>query len=127
MKKSYRLAQEAVYAAALKGIGITPKKVTAHRDASATVKANEKQVEKVKTLAGVEIIHEGKGEVTLRLPAAIEYHNANPPLRTEAEWEALRQEAQERQAKRDARRALEAAELGEGAEEGFDASETDAQ
>lgn len=106
MKKSYRLHQEALYRDALKGARIQVKKVTAHKDASATIPSNEKTAEAVKKLQGVEILAEGKTELTFRLPAAVEWHAQNPPNFT-AEQRA------EQQAERDARKAARVAKRAE--------------
>lgn len=105
MKKSYRIAQEKTYTDALASVKVKVKKVTAHRDASATIASSEKINELVKSLPGVEILAEGKTEITFRIPAAVEYHNSNPPLLTEVEKAAQEAERDARKAERDAKRA----------------------
>lgn len=109
MKKSYRLAQEATYAAALKAVKVSVKKVTAHKDGSATIAANEKVAAAVKRIEGVQVLAEGKGELTFSIPAAMEYHAANPPLWTEEQKAAMAAEAAQRKAERAAKRADAAA------------------
>jgi hypothetical protein len=109
MKKSYRIAQETIYTQALATVKVKVKKVTAHRDGSATIPSNEKVNAAVKSLPGVEVLAEGKTEITFRIPAAVEYHLQNPPLLTEAERQ---QQEAERAAKREARAAKRTAEQG---------------
>lgn len=104
MKKSYRLAQEAAYAAALKTVKVTVKKVTAHKDGSASIPATEKVVAAVKRIPGVIVISAGDGEIRFTVPAAVEYHAANPPLFTEAEKAADAEAKAARKAERLAKR-----------------------
>jgi len=104
VKKSYRIAQEKIYTDALAAVKVKVKKVTAHRDGSATIPVNEKSLPVVKGLANVEILAEGKTEMTIRIPAAVRYHNDNPPLLTEAERDAQKAEAEKKRAERAANR-----------------------
>ncbi len=126
MKKSYRLAQEANYAAALKSVKVVVKKITAHKDGSATIPATEKVIAAVKRIEGVEVIAEGKGEITFRIPVATEYHTANPPLWTEAQKAAMAAEAAARKAERAAKRAAAEVEMDEEEEDDSEGDEEDA-
>ncbi len=103
MKKSYRLAQERIYtdAITLASNGkAKPKKVTAHRDASATVWTDPKLTALIKAIPGVDILEEGKTEITFTVPAALEYHTSNPPLFTAEEKEEMERAKAERAANR---------------------------
>lgn len=104
MKKSYRLHQEALYRDALKAARIQVKKVTAHKDASATIPSSERIATAVKALPDVEVLAEGKTEITFRLPAALEWHNQNPPNITPEERAQQEAERQARLAAREAKR-----------------------
>lgn len=112
MKKSYRIQIETIYTAALQSVRVKAKKVTAHRDASATVRGDEKVVSAVKRLPDVEVISEGKGEITFRIPAAQEYHNAHPPLFTDAE--KAQQEADKEARRRERKQREDEAFMAEG-------------
>lgn len=119
MKKSYRLAQEATYAAALKEVRVVVKKVTSHKDGSASIPATEKVVAAVKRIKGVVVISEGDGEIRFTVPAALEYHTANPPLFTEEEKAAAAADKEARKAARAQKRAaaeVEVEDEGEGEE-----------
>lgn len=103
MKKSYRLHMEDLYVQALKSVRVQAKKVTAHKDASATIASNEKTAEAVKKIPGVELLNDGKTELTFRIPAAVEWHNQNPPNFTADERAAAEAERAARKAAREAK------------------------
>jgi len=127
MKKSYRLNQEALYAAALKTVRVTVRKVTVHLDASATVKGDERVEKAIRRIEGVEVKSVGGGEITFRVPAAAQYDAANPPRFTEAEKAAEAAAKAERKAERASKQdAANAATLEEdAAAEETDADDTD--
>ena len=104
MKKSYRIALEDIYTTALAGKGIAVEKVTAHRDASATIRAGEDVQAVIQTIPGVEIVASSSVQITFHIPAAHEYHNQNPPLKTEEEKEQERLEKEQRKAERAAKK-----------------------
>lgn len=121
MKKSYRLHQEGLYRDALKAARVQVKKVTAHKDGSATIPSNEKIVAQVKGLPGVVVLAEGKTEITFSLPAALEWHKENPPNFTQ---EQRNEQKAERDARKTAREAKRLAQ-GEGDEGDDDGDEPD--
>lgn len=106
MKKSYRVAQEATYGDALRAVKVRVEKVTVHLDGSATIPTTEKATAAVKRIEGVEIISEGKTELTFTIPEAMKYHAEHAPRFTEAEKAKL---AEEREARKSARRNKEVA------------------
>jgi hypothetical protein len=105
LKKSYRLNMEALYAAALKSVRVTVRKVTVHLDGSATVKGDAKVEAAIRRIQGVNVLSAGGGEITFTVPNALEHHVANPPRLTEAEKAQLAAEKAQRKAERDAKRA----------------------
>lgn len=121
MKKSYRLNMEALYAAALKTVRVTVRKVTVHLDASATVKGDEKVANAIRRIEGVEVLSAGGGSVTFRIPAAAQYHAEHAPRMTQAEKEAAAAEKAQRKAERAAKRAEAQVE-----DDGAEVEETDA-
>lgn len=123
MKKSYRLAQEAAYAAALKTVKVTVKKVTAHKDGSASIPGNAAVLAAVKRIAGVTVISTGDGIIRFTVPAAVEYHTANPPLYTEEQKAAMEAEKAARKAARLAKRESAAVESEEEEGDSTDAEE----
>jgi outer membrane protein assembly factor BamA len=103
MKKSYRIAQESNYIRALNQVGVkaTAEHVTVHRDGSATVVGvTEKALTRVMKIPGVEVLKTGKLEVTISIPAAVAYHEANPPFITPEEKAAEEAAKLERAANR---------------------------
>jgi hypothetical protein len=105
MKKSYRLAQEANFAAALKTVRVTVRKVTVHLDGSATVKGDEKVANAIRRIPGAEVLSAGGGSITFRVPTATEYHAEHAPRMSQAEKDAAAAEKAQRKAERAAKRA----------------------
>jgi hypothetical protein len=109
MRKDFRIQIENIHKAALESVGVKGvKKITAHRDASATVASSEKVAAAVARIPDVEVLLNGSTSITFRVPAAVQYAEARPALTTPQE----RAEAKaEREARKAAKRAQDAPEV----------------
>ncbi len=90
MTKAFRVELTAIYAGALKAVGVTDVEIKPHLNSSATVRLTDAQLESARSIEGMTELsaHGNSGAITIVIPQATAYLKKNRPTLTPEAREA---------------------------------------